>query len=139
MLRKILVALDGSDQSFVALENALDIAVGCRVAEMEVMTVVPTYAVIGVPPMNVDKAEKYAQDTVAKAVKVAKERVPGILVKTKVVDGHPAQMIVQEARDGKYDLIVVGRGGHGGVPKNELGSVSRRVVEQATIPVLVIK
>jgi len=140
MLRKILVAIDGSDQSYAALTSALEIALGCRVGELEVISVVPGAAtMIGIPVVDVARAEKYAKEAVAKAEKIAKEKVPGILVKTKVEAGNAAQMVVQEARDGKFDLIVVGRRGHGGVPRAELGSVSRKIVDWATVPVLVIK
>jgi len=138
MLRKILVALDGSDQSYAALNSALDIAAGCGVAEVEVMTVVPTTVMIGGAPLDVGGAEKYAQSVVEKAVQICREKVPGIQVKTKVEGGNPAQMIVEEARH-DFGLIVVGRGGHGGIPRLELGSVSRKIVDWATVPVLVVK
>jgi nucleotide-binding universal stress UspA family protein len=44
---------------------------------------------------------------------------------------------VKEAKD--FDLVVVGRRGHGFVEELILGSVSKRVVDKSPVPVLVEK
>jgi nucleotide-binding universal stress UspA family protein len=49
------------------------------------------------------------------------------------------EQIVQEAREGVYDLVVVGSHGRTGIGSFLLGSVSRGVAEQSAAPVLVIK
>ncbi|MCI0372480.1 MAG: universal stress protein [candidate division NC10 bacterium] len=53
--------------------------------------------------------------------------------------GEPVEQIVQEARGGEYDLVVVGSHGRTGLGNLLLGSVNRGVAERSAAPVLVIK
>ena len=75
------------------------------------------------------------------AVRAAQEalRQEGIEVARRVRSGEPVEQIVQEARDGAYDLVVVGSHGRTGLGSLLLGSVSRGVAERSAAPVLVIK
>lgn len=58
-------------------------------------------------------------------------------VATKVVQGNPAAMIEQEAKD--MDLVVVTSHGRKGISRFLLGSVSHAVVHHVTCPVLVLR
>lgn len=58
-------------------------------------------------------------------------------VTRKVVEGHPAQVLVDAAADA--DVLVVGSRGHGGFAGMLLGSVSEHVAAHALCPVLVIR
>lgn len=66
-------------------------------------------------------------------------RQEGLEVARKLRSGAPVEQIVQEARDGAYDLVVVGSHGRTGLKSLLLGSVSRGVVEHSAAPVLVVK
>ena len=46
----------------------------------------------------------------------------------KLVSGHPAQAIVQQAEEGKYPLIMMGSRGLSGLAKLLIGSVASSVV-----------
>jgi len=59
------------------------------------------------------------------------------LVTTRVVHGHPAQVLL-DAADGAA-LLVVGSRGHGGFAGTLLGSVSQHCVYHARCPVLVAR
>jgi nucleotide-binding universal stress UspA family protein len=63
---------------------------------------------------------------------------PTPVVNTVVRSGHPAEEIVNGARDEGADLIIVGTRGSR-VGRLFIGSVSREVVNNAHIPVLVVK
>lgn len=52
--------------------------------------------------------------------------------------GHPAHTIVEEAKAGGYDLVVMANRGLGGVSQL-LGSVSAYVVHHSLVPVLIDK
>jgi nucleotide-binding universal stress UspA family protein len=56
-----------------------------------------------------------------------------------ILNGEPAEMIVQTAIERNCDLIVMGTHGHGGITDVLIGSTAKRVVRQSTIPVLVIR
>jgi nucleotide-binding universal stress UspA family protein len=53
--------------------------------------------------------------------------------------GNPGDAILREAAKGGFDLIVIGDRGNSGLKEFVLGSVSRQVVNQSKIPVLVVK
>jgi len=57
--------------------------------------------------------------------------------KTLLLRGGPPFALAGEARRG-YDLVVLGRGGRGGVEPIFLGSTVTRTIAQSTAPVLVI-
>ncbi len=53
--------------------------------------------------------------------------------------GNPAMEIVTAAREGHYDLIIMGSHGHGKMEETMIGSVTQEVVRQSRIPVLVVR
>ena len=60
-------------------------------------------------------------------------------VEQSAVLGHPAEEIINAAREPGVDLVVVGARGLGPVKRLVLGSVSERVLHQAPSSVLVVK
>ena len=132
----ILVALDGSPDADRALEQAISLASDQR-ARLTLVTVVPPpsgFAAMAPPlPENPDEA-------FASLVRKAVERVPqDVSVTTQVRHGNPAHEIVAAADEGGNDLIVIGSRGRGRVADALLGSVSRAVVHQSRVPVLVAR
>jgi len=61
---------------------------------------------------------------------------PQVQVRQLVVDGNPAQVLLDAAKDA--DLLVVGSRGHGGFTEALIGSVSSRCVHHAGCPVVVV-
>lgn len=56
-----------------------------------------------------------------------------------VVDGYPVQVILEKAKEFSADLIVMGEHGHSGVEEAFMGSTTRKVLHNASQPVLVVK
>lgn len=63
----------------------------------------------------------------------------GAQAQTKIRRGDPAQQIVAEAREGNYDLIILGERQNHRLPARLLGSAARHVVEHAPCPVIIAK
>jgi len=63
---------------------------------------------------------------------------PAVESRAIVRDGTPWQCIVDEARAGKYDLIVMGTHGRSGIRRVLMGSVAEHVLRQAPGPVLIV-
>jgi nucleotide-binding universal stress UspA family protein len=59
-------------------------------------------------------------------------------VETKLLQGAPFEEIVDLAREGNFDLIVMGTHGRTGLKRAAIGSVAERVVRKAPCPVLVV-
>jgi len=73
------------------------------------------------------------------AVETIRREAPGVAVTTKVVEGNPKEVIVEEAREWDADLIVVGSHGHGRFKRAVLGSVAGAVVANAPCSVCVAR
>lgn len=62
---------------------------------------------------------------------------PTVEVETTVVEGHPAQVLVDRAQGA--EMLVVGSRGHGGFAGAFLGSVSFNCAAHAPCPVLIVR
>ena len=79
------------------------------------------------------------QEELGKALREAADGVPDDLsVTTQLLDGDPARELLRLAREGDFDVIVMGSRGRGRVTAALLGSVSNRVMHDADVPVIVI-
>ena len=61
----------------------------------------------------------------------------GVTVSKKLVEGHPAEEIIKEAKED--DLIVMGSKGRTGLDRLLLGSVAENVARHASCPVMIVK
>jgi nucleotide-binding universal stress UspA family protein len=137
---KILAPYDGSPGSSKALRRALWMARG-QTAEVTVISVdehVPRYApAVGEIEEEISVRESIFEQLREQAVEVA--RGLGGSVKFEGRMGHAAQSILTLAKEGSFDLIVIGHTGHSGVWQALLGSTTARVVDHATCDVLVVR
>ena len=70
----------------------------------------------------------------------AAETLPeDVSVTTLLVEGPPARALIERARSGAFDLIVMGSHGHGRLHQSLLGCVSQKVLHASPIPVLLIR
>ena len=138
----IIVGIDGSDHSRLALEWAIREA-AVRDAPLTVFTV--QQAVVGywgspvLYPGDADLAEqgrKMAQEATDSVLeKIGSESRPSS-VTVRAVNGLPAETLLEAAADA--DLLVVGSRGAGGFKRLPMGSVSTQVTHHAPCPVVVI-
>ena len=143
MIGKILVAIDGSTEADRALDFALNLAQKYS-AEVTLLTVVPS-VFLPVPSLNVINSEAIADasaelekgfNVVMYRAKKKAKRISSIEVFTELKHGNPDEVIIETAEYGKFDLVVIGSRGY---RSYTLGSVSSRVVEKATCPILIVK
>ena len=135
---KILVPLDGSNNSIRGFDRAIEIAKGSG-AEITGFYVfhLPLAAGIKYTQKMKDDAQTKAIKAIGPAMKRAQKA--GASFKYKTGGGHTGSEIVKFAQTGKYDMIVLGARGMGGAKEAFLGSTSNYVMHKAKIPVLIVK
>ena len=147
MSGSIVVGLDGSDTSHVALGWAVEEAKlrGARLIAVLAWSFIPP-APMGDPgllamPAGDLAGQLGAESDVANAIlESALESLgdkPGVEVEPRTVEGEAGEVIVEESKGA--DLVVVGSHGRSGLTAALLGSVSRHVVDHAVCPVVVVK
>ena len=139
LFEKILIPLDGSEQSIWALGKAVQIAkkVGGEITLIHVYSV----SSFAITPMQVYKyvqaMRKYGEGVLEDGRK--KAEAEGIQAKTLLVDGHTVEEILKAAKEGNFNLIVIGARGLSKIKELLLGSVSDGITKHAPCPVLVVR
>jgi nucleotide-binding universal stress UspA family protein len=135
---RITVGVDGSPSSLAALGWAV------RQAELTgaVVEVVATWEWPstygwGAPLPDDYRPDEEAAKALAQIVEPVRAEHPDLEVGTRVLEGHPAQILVEASKES--DLLVVGSRGHGEFAGMLLGSVSTHCVTNAHCPVLVLR
>ncbi|QMV39896.1 universal stress protein [Cohnella cholangitidis] len=138
----ILAAYDGSEASVKALSHAVKIAENQQACRLSVAHVAsrPAYTIASyglVLPESYQEKWKEYEDALVQQATGQIEGLP--YANVAVLKGHPATAILDYANDHACDLIVMGNRGLGALKEWMLGSVSHHVVQQARIPVLIVK
>jgi nucleotide-binding universal stress UspA family protein len=142
-MRKILVAVDGSDSALRALDFAVQQARLAPQAALHVLTVRP-------PASNYTAWEIYV--TAEHIQEVARGRARDVLdaatthlqgsgctFELEQLEGEPASVITQRAAELGCESIFMGTHGLGALGILFMGSVAQRVVQHAAVPVVVVK
>jgi nucleotide-binding universal stress UspA family protein len=147
LYKKILLAIDGSDISNLALHEALKLAINQN-ALLRLVNVVDEGTIYhGGPGFDYNllisalRAEgqailDHASDIIKNETSLPFETC---LLELKPFQGRIAEMIVEEAKDWSADLLVIGTHGRRGFSHLFLGSVAEQIIRLATIPVLLIR
>lgn len=144
--RRILVPVDGSENSKRAARVAIDLAKSYEAALIVISVVVaPSFYVAGPVAAPADLTDYYrlemedANNAVSSIGKLAKDG--GVDASSQVLrpDKPVVEAIADFATTDAIDLIVVGTRGLGGFKKMLLGSVSSGLVSNAPCTVLVVR
>lgn len=144
---RVLVPIDGSEYSMKALEKGKEIAEKYN-GEI-ILTNIQKRIVSRPKPMSMDyDIGKFIEDDPnilqergQQVLEKGLEKLKGSSVKVAVclLIGDPAEEILECAKRNEADMIVIGSLGLTGISKFLMGSVSSKVVQNAHIPVMVIK
>jgi nucleotide-binding universal stress UspA family protein len=144
-ITKILVPVDFSPHAERAVHYATTLAhrLGAR---LELLHVVEDPFVAGAWTSDVflpydDDLLRNLTDGAERELAARKEsaRALGVTADTAVITGRPMYSILEYAREGGFDLIVMGTHGRTGLSHVFMGSVAERVVRQAPCPVLTMR
>jgi nucleotide-binding universal stress UspA family protein len=139
-IKKILVALDGSPNSFRALDMAIHIARQSHntITALSVKVVPGIYAIHPSGFLDFNSISEIKKLFESAKVRAAKK---GIQLIGKMIVGEPGPDIARFANNvkNKIDLVVIGNRGRSSAKEIFLGSTSNHVLHKSKKPVLVIK
>ncbi len=140
VFKKILVAYDGSPGARRALKAAVELADQSD-AQLHCISVeekLPYYAAT-LGEVEEAKAERdaYFEKLIREARQTAWDL--GLELHSKVVPGHEVETIVTAAREGEFDLLVVGFVGHSNVFGRIMGSTTQNLSRLSPCSVLIVK
>ncbi len=152
MINKILVATDSSAASNRALKMAVQFAV-LHDAELFIIHVIRDmqipFEIKEIPELEPNKFEKFndAREEIMRKIaqnvlKLAKEKAEKAgaqRIQTAIGTGDPATSILGFAKRRKMDMIVLGTRGLGKLKSRILGSVSRKVTNNAETSCLIVR
>jgi nucleotide-binding universal stress UspA family protein len=145
MYRRILVPIDGSDTAQRGLDEALGLAKTCS-ASLVLLHVIEYY------PVMMEMATATTWEQVSTELRTHGERVlqraheaataAGIASEIHLEDAAAARVcdvIVDQAREHKCDLIVMGTHGRRGINHALVGSDAERVLRMSPVPLLMVR
>lgn len=140
-MKKILVTIDGSDNSERALIEAKKLG-ELTDGEITILTITDPITMLGHSYPEISEEDSHllkaaGEYHLEEAVKIMDDF--NGKVNTKLKSGSPADEILKEAENGNYHLIVMGRRGIGVFSRRILGSVSNKVLNHAQTNVFIVK
>ncbi len=148
MLRKVVVAIDGSTDALAAarffaslpLDPGLDVRLFAAVSPPR-SPGMPPEPLVDTMATGFGDLIRRRQVELARVLTSVESDFQGKVrtIERSVVFGHPAEEIWRAASEPGVDLVVVGARGLGPVKRLLLGSVSEAMVHHAPCPVLVVK
>ena len=152
MINRILVATDASAASNRALEMAVQFA-GQNNAELLLVHVIRDmqipFEIKEIPELEFNKFEAFNDareevmrkiaETVLKTARQKAQNAGAIKIETAIGTGDPANCILDFAKRREVDMIVLGTRGLGKLKGTILGSVSRKVTNNAETSCLIVR
>jgi nucleotide-binding universal stress UspA family protein len=142
MIRRVLVATDGSDAAFAALRTGAELVASLGPeAELHVVSAID-YAEV---PTMLAKQPPGAPDLLAdQAVRALAQAeaacgAAGIAVRTHLVHGEVVEAILGCAREVAADLLVAGFHGNSRLVRLVMGSVTGKLIRSTDLPVVVVR
>ena len=140
MFNHILLGVDGSVHALHAAKTAGDLA---RTVKSNILRIVvafdPVPPYLGEPNLQtVISARMKEAETILQKALEAVGKIPGE-VHTEILEGSPAEAILDVASTRKVDLVVMGSRGFGRLKGLLIGSQSQKVVQHAPCPVLIVR
>jgi nucleotide-binding universal stress UspA family protein len=138
---KVLVPVDGSDQSQRAIEHLLTTPQYKDGAEIHLINVQPPLPGRAASAVGHTSVEAYPREEGLKALQAAQQSLDaaGVKYHSHIAVGDPDKVIVHYAREHGIEQIVMGTHGRGAVASALMGSVAKEVLASSPVPVVLVK
>lgn len=145
---KVLVAVDKSSEAHMALRYTCHMLEHFD-AEVDALYVKPDVLNIVLEDMDVPFLKKKDPKEIIEAeAREVKQEIANacevclagkVPCEPRIVTGLPSEEILKAARDGNYDMIVLGSHGHSALKGFFLGTVHTKILHHAGRPVLIVR
>ncbi len=147
MYKKILLAVDGSDASQPALQEAIQLANNQKALLRVIYVIDESFIYHGGPGYDYlsfiascrEEGQAILKRTSDYIKSQSKIKFETAILELKPFQGRIADVIVEEAQDWSADLLVIGTHGRRGFSHILMGSVAENVLRIATTPVLLLR
>jgi nucleotide-binding universal stress UspA family protein len=140
MFRRILVAYDGSEGARAALNQGIELArtLSAELTSISVEEHLPHYAAsVSEVKAAKEQIDEYFRTLTKQARDLA--AMSGIELDTVIRQGHEVETIVTTAREGRFDLLILGYHGHSGIFGRIMGSTAQSIARLAPCSVMLAK
>ncbi|MCM3654482.1 universal stress protein [Metabacillus litoralis] len=139
MYKNILLAVDGSEHSLRATNEAIKIANLMSDCAIEVVYVVD-YSKSKDEVLHSQGKEELEMSRRKKLLPIEEQmKSSNLSYRLKLLHGEPGPSIIDYANKENFDLVVIGSRGLNTLQEMVLGSVSHKVVKRVNCPVLIVK
>jgi nucleotide-binding universal stress UspA family protein len=141
LFSKLLVPVDGSENSLRALEEAIFLSkkLDAQITALHVMEKAPTVYIH--PQKELEELlkdyRKESERILEKCQQIGKNN--RIELNMAISEGDVASKIIQYAEKGRFDMVVMGHRGSGKFKEMVLGSVSEKVLHRTKCSVLIVR
>lgn len=139
MYRRILLAVDGSENSLRATQEAVKIASLIPECKIEIVYVADLSKVKNeiLHSQGKEELDYERRKKLAPAEEIIK--LQNVDYEVKILHGTPGPTMIEYANEEQIDLVVIGSRGLNSLQEMVLGSVSHKVVKGVNCPVLMVK
>jgi nucleotide-binding universal stress UspA family protein len=143
MYEKILVPLDGSQQSECILDQVAMLVRGCNIPKVVLLQVIAPFPRPASDYLGGETAREVQKKSLAAAKAYLSDAGDSLQtlsggVETVVIEGDPTREIIDYAKNHGIDLIAMSTHGASGIANWAMGSVTRRVMDGWNGPLLVM-
>jgi nucleotide-binding universal stress UspA family protein len=140
MFEHILLAVDGSEHALHAARVAANLT---NAMNSQTLRIVVAY-----DPIPVHLGDPYMQEAISTRLKESEQIIQKAVqslgtvsaeIRTEMIEGDPAEVIIEVAQTNNSNIIVMGSRGLGKLAGLLLGSTSQKVVSHAPCPVLIVR
>jgi nucleotide-binding universal stress UspA family protein len=141
MFSKLLVPIDGSDNSFRALDHAIFLSkkITAQITALRVMESLPLVYVQSQRTMDtiLSKYLEESESILKKSRDIGEKK--GVRIESTLRKGDAASNILNYSKKEDYDTIIMGRRGTGKLRQLVLGSTSTKVLSHSDCTVVIVK
>jgi nucleotide-binding universal stress UspA family protein len=132
---KVLVPLDGSEKSMHSLDWLKNFY-SSETVEVTLLNVMEVYYNTEMPPIE-DFSHETAKRWSSQSLDDAEKQLEGYTVDKLSVPGSSADVMIKQAKEGSFDLIVMTKSSLKGFTRL-IGSVTSKVVRDSEVAVIVV-